>query len=79
MILAPWAHMFEYLVSSWWISLGRIRRCDLAVGGESLGWALKFHARGSGCKLSPTTVPAPCPLAAILSAMMVMDSSPLQP
>lgn len=39
--------MFEYLVSSWWSCLGKIRRYGLVVGGvallEKLSLALKFQ------------------------------------
>lgn len=67
--------MFEYLVSTWWNCLGRIRRCDLVGGSVSLGAHFevsKDHARRSQCttlfpacgrpELSVTPVAVPlCP------------------
>lgn len=31
-------HRFEYLISSWWNCLGRIRRCGFVEGGASQEW-----------------------------------------
>lgn len=33
MPIAPKGHSFDYLVSAWWDSVGRIRRDDLIEGG----------------------------------------------
>ena len=40
--------MFEYLVSSWWNYLERIRRCGLVRGGVSLGDVLEV-SKDSQC------------------------------
>jgi hypothetical protein len=47
--------MFEYLISSWWNYLGRIRRCDLAAGGVPLG--MGFEISKAHAILSKLTLP----------------------
>lgn len=68
MQIAPQAHLFKYLVPSWWDCVERIRRCDLIGDGAFWEPPLKLHktftiprvlALGfflvvSGCELSAT-------------------------
>ena len=75
---SPWAHIFEYLVPSWWNNLGKIRSCGF-VGEVMEGFEVSTTAPGlvSACCLwmrEDVRLPATtqCPVY-LLPAMIVTD------